>query len=301
MNGGCRVGTSSVLGAEKHHLSILSPSHTCLPLSFHCHLPSSSPPFPPLLHPSLYPPFYHSFISPSLISCPSPLHPIPLPPFLSHLSSHLAPGELRSPQQMSRDSPFRIQVQRQRQNRFFLLTFYFQHPQIVLASLSTCPVPATHPWVTPGQLRDNLRQPALVAVPGVSGVGLEGDFTRLGDVQASGDSQRCLEWLHPWTLPNVAACPCSLGAGDGLGVPVLPPSRQIYSDSFVTWAAAEPGRLCGALGCSGLWGAEPCAACRGWGCAPGQSHSMLPKTPVEYSLTFDFLLMARVTLVPLIR
>lgn len=107
----------------------------------------------------------------------------------------------------------------------------------------------------------------------------------------------------PWTLPNVTACPCSLGAGDGLGVPVLPPPRQIYSDSFVTWAAAEPGRLCGALGCSGLlWGAEPCAACGGVGMCPRSiPQHLLPKTPVEYSLTFDFLLMARVTLVPLIQ
>lgn len=79
VDGGCRVVTSSVLGAEKHPLSILSLSRTRLPLSLHCHPPSSSPPFPPLLHPSLYSPFYHSFIPPlSLVHLLS----TPLPPFL---------------------------------------------------------------------------------------------------------------------------------------------------------------------------------------------------------------------------
>lgn len=139
-------------------------------------------------------------------------------------------------------------------------------------------------------------------------MGLEGDFARLGDVQASGDSQRCLEWLHSLGIPK---CHCqslqAWGRGpSGLGAPVLPPSKQIYSDSFGTWAAAEPGWLCGALGCSGMiWGAGETSHSPMVPVGGGDVPQVNPTASVAGNAggisTFDFPLMARVTLVPLIQ
>lgn len=64
--------------------------------------------------------------------------------------------------------------------------------------------------------------------------GLEGDFARLGDVQASGDSERCLEWLHS---PGTPKCHCQPlqpwgGGPKGLGVAVLPPLKQTGTGLF---------------------------------------------------------------------
>lgn len=82
-----------------------------------------------------------------------------------------------------------------------------------------------------------------------------------GAVQASRDSQRCLEWLHSLGTQMSLPVPSASGWGQrdwgapapARGVPVLPPSKQtgqIYCDSFDTWM------LCAALGCLGLlWGA----------------------------------------------
>lgn len=74
----------------------------------------------------------------------------------------------------------------------------------------------------------------------------------MGGVQASGGSERCPQGLHSQMPPSV---PAALGT-KGLGVPVLPPSKQIGAD-----LSSELGHLgcCStrmALGCLGLlWGA----------------------------------------------
>lgn len=133
-------------------LSVLSlpPSIPFIPPSLPpSHPPSPIPSLPPSLHslhPSLHLPPLPSFIPPSLPpssipSLPPPLHF--LPPFLPPspiLSLRLAPGQLRSPQQVSGDCPFRIQAQKMRQNRFSLLSFCFPTPLWAAAEIAPAPL-----------------------------------------------------------------------------------------------------------------------------------------------------------------
>lgn len=87
----------------------------------------------------------------SVLSLPSSLTPslhpsLPLS-ITSHPPSQLTRGELRSPQQVSRDSPFRIQAQKMRQNRFFPPHLLLLTP--LWAAVEMTPVPlmfgAHHP------------------------------------------------------------------------------------------------------------------------------------------------------------
>lgn len=210
-----------------HQLSLESrKASSVYPIPLSC-LPSSFPPFPPsFLLPSI-PTLPASLPFSSILSFPHPslppslplVHllftPLPLSPLLSHLPSHLTPGKLRSPQQMSRASPFRIRVQKMRHTRFFLLTFCFQHPKIVLVPLvpSICHPSLGDSCVAQGQSQSQLWWLCPGFSEGMSSHGARGWLCTTGGCSGfRGQPEVPGVAAHPGHS-DVTACPRSLGAG----------------------------------------------------------------------------------------